>query len=67
MSDNLDYYMYVELPEHEPFTLVIRDQVVVEAPILYKWMKGKTWFTVKKWLKRHKAKFKVVTKQYYIK
>ena len=67
MEDNIDYFLYVELPGHEPFTVMVREQTVRRSPILFKWMQDKPWDVVNKWLKKRKAKIKVVEKQYYIK
>lgn len=66
MMEIIDYYLEVEIPCHEPFTVRVRHQVVREAPVNRKWMIGKPWDVVNKWLKRHKSKIKVIKKQTYL-
>ena len=62
----IDYWIYIKIPYHEPFTVMVRHQTVRKAPVNRRWMIDKDWGIVKKWLKRHKSKIKVVKKQYYL-
>jgi len=64
--ENKDYYIYIEIPHHEPFTVMVRWQTVRTAPVNRKWMIGTPWSTVRKWLKRHKSKITVVKEQYFL-
>lgn len=64
--ETIDYYIYIEIPYHEPFTVVVRHQVVRTAPVNRKWMIGTPWDVVKKWLKRHKTKIKIIKKQSFL-
>ena len=73
MMEMIDYWIYIEIPYHEPFTVRVRHQVVRECPVNRKWMIGKPWDVVKKWIKKNdnsllrlKSKIKVVKKQYYL-
>ena len=66
MMEMIDYYLYIEIPHHEPFTVKVRHQVVRSAPVNRKWMIGTPWDVVKKWLKSHKSKITVTNKQLYL-
>jgi hypothetical protein len=65
MMEMIDYYLYIEIPYHEPFTVMVRHQTVRQAPVNRKWMIGTPWDVVKRWLKHHKTKIKVIEKQHY--
>jgi len=62
----IDYYLYIEIPHHEPFTIMVRHQVVRKCPVNRGWMLGTPWDVVKKWLKSHKTKIRVVQKQSFL-
>ncbi len=66
MMEMIDYYVYIEIPHHEPFTVMVRHLTVRKAPVNRKWMMGKSWDVVRRWLKKHKSKITVSKKQVFI-